>query len=92
MLWAYSMINRVIFIYRDICIHPSREEKKKIGIIAGAAIGGVMVVGIILVCVAYNWNQRAKSKEKTAALTAKMTGFDETEVGMLPLALSDFMI
>ncbi|XP_046377160.1 epidermal growth factor receptor-like isoform X2 [Haliotis rufescens] len=55
------------------------EEKKKIGIIAGAAIGGVMVVGIILVCVAYNWNQRAKSKEKTAALTAKMTGFDETE-------------
>ena len=44
-------------------------------------IGGILLLGLLLTLFGYYCQKRAKSKEKTAELTARMTGFDETEVG-----------
>lgn len=41
---------------------------------------GVLLLGLLLTLFGYYCQKRAKSKEKTAQLTARMTGFDETEV------------
>ncbi|KAL8617989.1 hypothetical protein ACOMHN_040213 [Nucella lapillus] len=55
------------------------EEKKKIIILVVLIIGGVLILGVLLTLFGYYCQKRAKSREKTAELTARMTGFDETE-------------
>ena len=37
-------------------------------------VGGIILVGVLLAIVAYYWSRRAKSKENTAKITARMTG------------------
>ncbi|XP_033729061.1 epidermal growth factor receptor-like isoform X2 [Pecten maximus] len=57
----------------------AEEEKKKIAVIAGPVIGGIILVAILLALFGYYWRQQARSKEKTAMLTAKMTGYDDEQ-------------
>ena len=57
-----------------------REDKKKIIILVVPTILGILLLFLLLTLFGYYCQKRAKSKEKTAQLTARMTGFDETEV------------
>lgn len=59
-----------------------RKEQEKTSIIVGSTVGGVVLLAGALVLFGYCWCQRAKAQEKTAMLTAKMTGYDD-EVGYL---------
>lgn len=52
-------------------------EKKRILTIALPTAGGVILTALLLVLFGYYWKQRAKSQEKTAILTARMTGYDD---------------
>ncbi|KAK3082662.1 hypothetical protein FSP39_001823 [Pinctada imbricata] len=54
-------------------------KKKQLMYIIFGTIGGVLLLGFILLVFGYFWKQRAKSQEKTAILTAKMTGYGEDE-------------
>ena len=58
-------------------IFISSAEKKKILIIAVPTIGGSLLIASLLVLFGYYWRQRAKSQEKTAILTARMTGYED---------------
>ncbi|XP_063410960.1 epidermal growth factor receptor-like isoform X3 [Mytilus trossulus] len=55
-------------------------EKKKILAIAVPTVGGILLVAVLLVLFAYYWKQRAKSQEKTAILTARMTGYEDEPI------------
>ena len=57
-----------------------REETKKIITIAVPIVGGIIILAILLSLFAYYCSRRAKSKENTAKLTARMTGVAEDEV------------
>ncbi|KAL5006104.1 hypothetical protein ScPMuIL_017262 [Solemya velum] len=57
----------------------AEEEKKKILTIAVPVVGGVLLFGILLAVFGYHWRRRAIAKENTAKLTARMTGYDESE-------------
>lgn len=50
---------------------------RKTSIILGSVIGGVVLLAAALVLFGYCWCQRAKAQEKTAILTAKMTGYED---------------
>jgi hypothetical protein len=63
-----------------ICVVDYREARNRILIAVIPSIGGVVLLAILLALVAFFCHKRARAKEKTAQLTAKMTGFDETEV------------
>ncbi|KAL3854543.1 hypothetical protein ACJMK2_013807, partial [Sinanodonta woodiana] len=55
------------------------EERKRIMTIAIPVCGGVIVLGSLLALFGYYWRQRERAKENTVKLTARMTGFGETE-------------
>lgn len=55
------------------------DNKKKTSIILGSVIGGVVLLAAALVLFGYCWCQRAKAQEKTAILTAKMTGYEDEQ-------------
>ena len=55
-------------------------------------IGGLLALGILLTLFGYLCHKRAKSKEKTAELTARMTGFDETEVCQKTFSICGYTI
>nr|KAG5713347.1 hypothetical protein BaRGS_024895 [Batillaria attramentaria] len=59
--------------------NEKEEEKKKIIILAVPTICGILLLAFLLTLFGYYCQKRAKAKEKTAELTARMTGFDETE-------------
>lgn len=50
------------------------EETKRILTIAIPTVGGVILLGVLLTLIAYYIQRRAKAKENTAKLTARMTG------------------
>ena len=56
------------------------EETKKIRTIVIPSVCGVALLGSLLALFGYYWQRRAKSKENTAKLTARMTGNLEEEV------------
>nr|XP_022328410.1 epidermal growth factor receptor-like isoform X3 [Crassostrea virginica] len=56
-----------------------RKEQEKTSIIVGSTVGGVVLLAGALVLFGYCWCQRAKAQEKTAMLTAKMTGYDDEQ-------------
>lgn len=58
----------------------SREEKKKIIIVTVSTICGILFLAGLLTLFGYYCQKRAKAKEKTAELTARMTGYDDIEV------------
>ena len=58
-------------------IFISSAEKKKILSIAVPTIGGSLLIAFLLVLFGYYWRQRAQSQEKTAILTARMTGYED---------------
>lgn len=55
-------------------------EKKRILTIVLPTCGGVILTALLLVLFAYYWRQRAKSQEKTAILTARMTGYEDEPI------------
>ncbi|XP_048773673.2 epidermal growth factor receptor-like isoform X3 [Ostrea edulis] len=55
-----------------------RDQERTI-IIVCSTVGGIVVLAGALVMFGYCWCQRAKSQEKTAILTAKMTGYDDEQ-------------
>ena len=55
-------------------------EKKKILSIAVPTIGGSLLIAFLLVLFGYYWRQRAQSQEKTAILTARMTGYEDEPI------------
>ncbi|XP_061163896.1 epidermal growth factor receptor-like isoform X2 [Saccostrea echinata] len=57
----------------------SKELAERIKIIVASTVGGIVVLAGALVLFGYCWCQRAKSQEKTAILTAKMTGYDDEQ-------------
>lgn len=61
----------------NLCFYLLSAEKKKILAIAVPTVGGILLVAVLLVLFAYYWKQRAKSQEKTAILTARMTGYED---------------
>ncbi|XP_055959098.1 LOW QUALITY PROTEIN: epidermal growth factor receptor-like [Patella vulgata] len=61
----------------------TEDEKKKMAIIVAPSVAGVLIVAVLIACIAWDCQKRAKAKEKTAKLTAKMTGWDE-EVPLTP--------
>ncbi|XP_055959100.1 epidermal growth factor receptor [Patella vulgata] len=61
----------------------AEDEKKKMAIIVAPSVAGVLIVAVLIACIAWCCQKRAKAKKKTAKLTAKMTGWDE-EVPLTP--------
>ncbi|KAJ8321548.1 hypothetical protein KUTeg_000899, partial [Tegillarca granosa] len=56
------------------------EDRRKAAIIGGSTAGVILILAILLVIFGYHWRQRARSQEKTAILTARMTGYDDEPV------------
>ena len=56
------------------------EETKKLLTIIIPSVCGVALLGSLLALFGYYWQRRAKAKENTAKLTARMTGNLEEEV------------
>lgn len=53
------------------------DDRRKAAIIGGSTAGVILILAILLVIFGYHWRQRARSQEKTAILTARMTGYDD---------------
>lgn len=63
-------------VFKQKCFVYRRDQERTI-IIVCSTVGGIVVLAGALVMFGYCWCQRAKSQEKTAILTAKMTGYDD---------------
>ena len=64
--------------YNNMFIYS--EETKKLLTIIIPSVCGVALLGSLLALFGYYWQRRAKAKENTAKLTARMTGNLEEEV------------
>lgn len=62
----------------------SREEKHKLSIILGVTVPLTIILVIMAFVVAYFCHKRAQNNMKAAEYTAKITGFEEIEVSVLP--------
>ena len=62
-------------------------------VVLGCVIGGIVVVLVLLVVVFYLWRQRARARENTLKLTARMSGLEESEVSIRLLTrLAEFTV
>ena len=64
----------------QIIVSIFSEETKKLLTIIIPSVCGVALLGSLLALFGYYWQRRAKAKENTAKLTARMTGNLEEEV------------
>ena len=57
-----------------------RHDKKKTTIIAAGVTATLAIIVLGIIILFFLWRQRARSRENTLKLTARMTGMEESEV------------